>query len=119
LRRFLPLVDSTSCTGCSYLRWRIDRLTTARLLSAQGRQREALRFVSTTDTRGIPPLPFDVIIALERGRIAEQLDERDAALAAYGFVADVWMHADPELQPYAAEARAALQRLAGRRRRLR
>jgi len=32
-------------------------------------------------------------------------------------VAAVWMHADPELQPYVAEARAALARLAAEPRR--
>ena len=49
--------------------------------------------------------------ALERGRVNERLRERDKAVTAYQFVADVWRNADPELQPYVAEARAALVRL--------
>ena len=49
--------------------------------------------------------------ALERARVNERLGNRANALAGYSFVAAVWMHADPELQPYVAEARAALKRL--------
>jgi hypothetical protein len=48
---------------------------------------------------------------LERGRIAEDLGERQKARDAYQFVADVWQHADPELEPYVREARAGLERL--------
>jgi hypothetical protein len=51
---------------------------------------------------------------LERGRIAEQLGEREKAVKSYRFVADAWRRADPELQPYTAEAREALARLARR-----
>jgi hypothetical protein len=29
----------------------------------------------------------------------------------YGWVAGIWRHADPELQPYVAEPRAAVARL--------
>ena len=51
--------------------------------------------------------------ALERGRVNERLGNRDQAIAAYSFVAQSWMHADPELQPVVAEARAVLGRLTG------
>ncbi len=43
----------------------------------------------------------------------ERLGRRDKAIPEYRFVTDVWRHADPELQPYVEEAKAALQRLTG------
>jgi hypothetical protein len=57
------------------------------------------------------PRPSDVLWYLERGRVAERLGDRDRAPEAYRFVAAAWRHADPELQPYVAEARAGLGRL--------
>jgi len=50
---------------------------------------------------------------LERARVNERLGNKEKAITAYRFVAEVWLHADPELQPYVAEAKAALMRLAG------
>ena len=50
--------------------------------------------------------------ALERARVNERLGRRDVAIDAYRYVAAVWAKADPELQPYVAEAREALRRLA-------
>jgi hypothetical protein len=38
------------------------------------------------------------------------------ALESYQWVADVWRHADPELQPYVTEARAALEWLTAEQR---
>ena len=35
--------------------------------------------------------------------------DRDKAVQSYQYVADVWRHADPELQPYVTEAREGLQ----------
>ena len=46
-----------------------------------------------------------------RGRVAERLSRRSVALASYQWVASTWRHADPELQPYVAEARAGIARL--------
>jgi hypothetical protein len=48
---------------------------------------------------------------LERGRVAERLGDRETAVKAYTYVSVLWRNADPELQPYVAEARAGLQRL--------
>jgi len=59
----------------------------------------------------VPPRPSDVLWYLERARVAERLGERARAMEAYQYVVVAWRRADPELQPYAAEARAALQRL--------
>jgi len=59
------------------------------------------------------PMILEPLIALERGRILERLGDRAGAAVAFGFVAAIWRDADPELQPYVAEARAALVRLGG------
>ena len=60
------------------------------------------------------PMPLSTVFwPLERGRVDERLGKKDEAIIAYRFVADVWRDADPELQPYVAEARAALKRLGG------
>ena len=53
-----------------------------------------------------------VLWALERGRLNELLGNDDAARDDFSYVLDVWRNADPELQPYVEEARAALLRLA-------
>jgi serine/threonine-protein kinase len=92
------------------------KLTLARLLAARGEYRPAgdllERWWSLGD--GVGDVPARVVAMLERGRIAEQLGEREKAVGCYQFVADAWRGADPELQPYAAEAREALARLARR-----
>ncbi len=48
---------------------------------------------------------------LERGRVAERLNDRATAARSYQYVLDAWRHADPELRPYVDEARAGLARL--------
>lgn len=49
--------------------------------------------------------------------MAERLGDREKAIRSYQYVADVWRHADAELQPYAAEAKEGLSRLTGEPRR--
>ena len=58
-------------------------------------------------------VPSQVLWALERARVAERRGDRAKASRDYQYVADAWRHADPQLQPYVAEAREALARLAG------
>ena len=62
-------------------------------------------------------VPSAVTWALERARVAERLGERDGAIRGYQYVADVWRHADPELQPYVTEATQGLARLTSEPRR--
>jgi serine/threonine-protein kinase len=90
-----------------------DQLTMARLLVARNRLPEAARILSAPSTleSDFEPRPSDVLWYLERGRVAERLDDRARALEAYGYVAAAWRRPDPELEPYAAEARAGLTRL--------
>jgi tetratricopeptide (TPR) repeat protein len=102
LQRFTGLPDSV----CLCV---VDRLTTARLLAARKRHREAAALL---DRLGRPLYsPILGLWYLERARLAEALGDRDKAIEFYQVVADVWRNADPELQQYVAEARAALTRL--------
>jgi len=105
LNRFLALPDSL-CPFCD------ERLISAQLLEARGREREAASMLDR-EIGHSPPSFWEPFWALERARVNERLGNRAKALAGYSFVAAVWMHADPELQPYVAEARAALKRLSG------
>jgi hypothetical protein len=59
------------------------------------------------------PSALHVLGRLEQARAAERLGERERAARGYQFVADAWRRADPELQPYVAEAQAGLERLSG------
>ena len=45
--------------------------------------------------------------------MAERLGEREMAARDYQYVMGVWRHADPQLQPYVAEAREGLMRVSG------
>jgi len=55
--------------------------------------------------------PSNVLWTLERARVAERLGDREKAIRSYQYVANVWRHADPELQPYVTEAREGLSRM--------
>jgi serine/threonine-protein kinase len=103
LRRFEALPD-TLCPRCYP-----DRLTRARLLTARGRHRDAM-----ADLR--EPLvallsPFEILFALERGRVAERLGAWQEARESYALVVASWARGDPEVQPHVAAARAGLQRV--------
>lgn len=107
LERFMALPD-TACF-CSIIP---DRIMTARLLAADGQLEQAAAVLE----RAWPWRILDALEPLwhlERARLAERMGERDVATAAYRFVVDVWRNADPELDAYVAEARAALERLGG------
>ncbi|HEY6852731.1 MAG TPA: serine/threonine-protein kinase, partial [Gemmatimonadales bacterium] len=107
LQQFLALPDSACFNLCS-----IDVLVRAQLLDARGRPAEALAWLDRHLTgTWAPAYPSEVLRMLERGRLNEKLGHRDAAVAAYAFVADVWANADAPLQPYVTEARAGVARL--------
>ena len=103
VRRFAALPD-TLCRSCF-----TDRLRAAQLLRARANLWGA--WTRLGDPRPAWVTPIAVLLTVERGRVAEQLGDRQQAVAAYRFVADVWRHADAELQPIVQEARAALRRL--------
>jgi hypothetical protein len=109
LKQFLALPDSACFNICS-----IDVLFRAQLLEARGRTAEALASLDHhLDGAWIPVLPSEVLRMLERGRLNEKLGHKDAAVAAYAYVADAWAHADAVLLPYVNEARAGVARLVG------
>jgi eukaryotic-like serine/threonine-protein kinase len=110
IQQFLALPDGV-CPSC-YL----DRLTVARLLVDRGRDREAwpiLRGEHASST--LAPFPSAVLWSLLRARVAERIGERELAIRSYSWVAGMWRKADPELQPYVAEAREGLARLTSER----
>ena len=89
------------------------QLTEARLLSAAGRIEEAADvYARLAMPLQVVPLPGMVLATLERARLYERLGRRAEAIHDYLFVEAAWVRADPKLQPFVAEAREALQRLA-------
>jgi serine/threonine-protein kinase len=107
VRSFEAIPDSLCFMGnCFY-----EKLTLARVLAAGGEDRRAAALLDRWIWAG-GATPSYVLAILERGRIAERLDERDRALKSYRFVADAWRRADPVLEPYVDEAKAGLERLA-------
>jgi tetratricopeptide (TPR) repeat protein len=111
LRQLLATKDTL------YQCWNDTRLTLVQLLIAAGRDSEAgerleRRWPGTMScSNGFD----DVIWTFERARVFERLGRRTEAAADYGVVAGAWRTADPELQPYVRESRAAIARLSGRR----
>jgi eukaryotic-like serine/threonine-protein kinase len=105
--RLLQSIPDTLCleNDCFY-----EKLIEARLLTSQGKAREAEVLLNRWVWSGNDPL--FVVGVLEQGRIAEILGERQKARDAYQFVVDVWRHADPELASYVREARSGLKRQA-------
>ena len=103
MRRLEALPDSL-CPLCYF-----QRLTLAHLLSARQEDRKAAQLLDRSLTELV--VPSDVLWTLERARVAERMGEREKAVHGYQYVADVWRHADPELQPYVTEAREGLSRM--------
>jgi tetratricopeptide (TPR) repeat protein len=87
-----------------------DPLALSRLLVAQGRDSVALEVLKGSYTSQWP-VPTRGYWALERARLADRMGDLETAIDSYQFVADVWLHADEELQPHVTEAREALRRL--------
>jgi hypothetical protein len=125
-RAFLALARGDTVSAVSQLLvtadtlhecWYDSRLALVQLLVAEGRFREAGQRVerrwpgTTSCSNGYD----DVLWTLQRARVFDHLGRRDQAVESYASVADAWRTADPELQPYVRESRAAIKRLeAGR-----
>jgi tetratricopeptide (TPR) repeat protein len=109
--RVLVAIPDTLCPDCF-----LERLVVAQLLSARHQDRTAAQVLEQPVNPALEGETVGAILwALERGRVNERLGNRDRALEAYRFVAAVWRHADPELQPIVEEARGGLRRLGGER----
>ena len=114
----MHLLDALPDSAC-FWKCSLDGLVRIKLMAAQGHYREAAQRLARTpdwDERSATS-PVRVLWELERGRVHEQLGNRDTARAGYGYVTAAWARADSALQPYVAEARAGLTRLAGEARR--
>jgi tetratricopeptide (TPR) repeat protein len=72
---------------------------------------EPSRLSGDLTTLADPGLAFLARSYLARGRVYEQLGERDKAAAAYERFVALWKDADPQLQPQVREARAGLARV--------
>jgi tetratricopeptide (TPR) repeat protein len=105
--RWFVLAPDSICAACLQ-----ERLIRAQLLAGAGRLREAAAILED-ESQWIDssPTPIEVLWALERARVAERVGERSQAIKSYQLAADAWRHADPELQPFAREARDGLVRL--------
>jgi len=57
--------------------------------------------------------PAEIVIALERAKVAELAGQRDIARKSYGLVVRAWARGDPEVQALVKEARTGLGRLGG------
>ncbi len=90
----------------------IDDIVHAQLLAARGRLTDAAALLERPMVGFNPGVsPVEILRALERGRVNERLGNRERAIEGYARVVQAWHNPDPELQPFVAEARAALQRL--------
>jgi hypothetical protein len=100
-RLFAALPDSTVDLP-------FDKFMRARLVAREDPKR-ALALLERRGTTG------DLLAAareLERGRIAERLNDRERAVEAYAYVAAVWANADsPQLRDAVKEAKEAMERL--------
>jgi serine/threonine-protein kinase len=95
------------CYGCYQ-----EQLTRARLLTALGRDAEAVDLLDRMPFHLQFGPPADaVLVALDRGRLHERLGNREEAIPAYSFVIDAWRSPDPALEPFVEEARTAIARL--------
>jgi hypothetical protein len=90
-----------------------EKVTLAKLLAARGELRGARELLDRWRWSG-GKASF-VLATLERGRLAERLGDRAAAIADYQYVAARWRHADSELQRYVSEALDGIDRLASER----
>ena len=104
--RILESLPDSLCALCYQ-----QRMTLAQLLTARQEDATAAKVLD----RWLIDLnvPSSVFWTLERGRVAERTGDQEKAIRSYQYVARVWRHADPELQPYVAEAREGVARMTG------
>jgi eukaryotic-like serine/threonine-protein kinase len=111
--QLLRAIPDSLCavSSCFY-----EKVTLAHLLAARAELRGARELLDRWRWSGVEASKASFVLAtLERGRLAERLGDRSAAIGDYQYVADRWRHADSELQRYVSEARDGIGRLAGER----
>jgi eukaryotic-like serine/threonine-protein kinase len=105
LREFLSVPDSL----CSWL-CGPNRLATSRLLIATGQTQRAAELLDQHPPNAAALTLHEPLWAYERAQIAQRLQDRALAVRLYKYVADLWSHADRELQPAVSRAREYLAR---------
>jgi hypothetical protein len=105
LRQLEALPDSSCAMFCAEV-----PLLTAQLLAGRGRYHEADSLLARRWVV-LAERPIELLFALERGRVSEQLEKREAAIEAYTLVIDAWANGDSLVQPAVQAAREGLRRL--------
>ena len=108
LGRFGSIPDSLCVVGLC----QDEKLVEAQLMAAGGDVQGAAALLDAWEKPGLAR-PLDVLAALERARLAEQLRDDTTAVRHYQFVIDAWRRPDARLLPFVEEARQGLGRVGG------
>jgi serine/threonine-protein kinase len=100
---FSELSDSL-CLRCDF-----DHLTAARLLKVDRRYGAADKILRQRLYTVLTPT--EVVMALERGKVAQADGKDDVARRAFELVIRAWGRGDPELQPIVRDAQESIRRL--------
>jgi tetratricopeptide (TPR) repeat protein len=91
-----------------------ERYLRATLLSASGRDEEAIRWYSSFSGISLYDLIFLAPSHLRRGEIQERLGNCEKAIEHYERFIGLWEDCDPELRPLTGEAEHQLAQLRGK-----
>jgi hypothetical protein len=103
LTAFTALSD-TACLRCD-----LDRLTTARLLASARRFAEADKILRQRLFSAVTPT--EIVMAMERSKVATALDHKSDARRCFRLVIDAWQRGDPVARRWVADAQRGLTRL--------
>ena len=106
LNAFTQLSD-TACLRCDF-----DHLTSARLLAAAGKFGVADKILRQRLFSLLTPT--EIVMALERGKVAQAMGRPEIALRSFQLVANAWGRGDPEVQALVRDAQERIRRLGGR-----
>ncbi len=108
LERQDPVVDAIRIYGSPFYGQVYERYLRGSLLARQGRQAEALAWLSTIHDVSLVDIAYLAPADLERAELLERLGRRGEAADAYRRFIRAWSQADPQLQPAVREARVRL-----------
>ncbi|MDQ3674027.1 MAG: hypothetical protein M3365_06605, partial [Gemmatimonadota bacterium] len=98
------VLSDTLCLRCDF-----DHLTAARLMLAD-RQLEPADKILRQRLYSVLT-PTEIVMAMERGRVAQAMGRREAAVRSFQLVTRAWGRGDPELQGIIREAQEWIRRL--------
>ncbi len=105
VKQFAALPD-TLCIACY-----MDRLQAARLLFAKGNADAADNLLNQRLNNLITPT--EILIAMERGRIAAKQGRNAEAIKAFRLVSEAWAPGDPAVKSYVDEAKREIAKAGG------